>query len=74
MIYKINQNNNEEERRSGTTGTGVGQKDLQIIEKTEKEKNAKKLVDNRTRALQTCSRGSDKLVRNCINRLTEGKG
>ena len=49
VIYKINQNNNE--TRSGTTGTGIGQTDLQINEKTEKEKNAKKLVEKRTRAL-----------------------
>ena len=47
VIYKINQNNNEEERSSGTKRTGVSQKDLQINEKTEKVKNAK-----RTRALR----------------------
>ena len=30
-------NNNEEERSSGTTGTGVSQKDLQISKKTKEE-------------------------------------
>ena len=39
VIYNINQNNNE--RRSGTTGTGISQTDLQINEKTEKEKTLK---------------------------------
>ena len=33
------------------TETGVSQKDLQINEKTEKEKNAKKLVEKKTRVL-----------------------
>ena len=42
IIYKINENNNEEEKRSGTTGLGVSQKDLQINEKNnERKKNLK---------------------------------
>ena len=61
IFCKINQNNNEEEKRSRITGTGVSQKDLQITEITEKEKKAKKLVEKRMHALQACSRGSDKL-------------
>ena len=44
IIYKINPNINKEERRSGTTRIGASQKDLQINEKTEKEKDAKMLV------------------------------
>ena len=55
IIYKVNENNNEEERRSGTTGTGVSLKDLQISEKTKEEKNAKKFVEKRARSLQACS-------------------
>ena len=61
IIYKINQNKNKEERRNGTTVTGISQKDLQINDKTEKEKNAKKIVEKRTRTLQACSGGSEKL-------------
>ena len=41
----FNKNNKEEERSSGTTGTGVSQKDLQISKKQKKKKNAKKLVE-----------------------------
>ena len=33
IIYKLNQNNYKEERRSGTTGIGVTQKHLQIGKK-----------------------------------------
>jgi len=40
--HKFNKNNNEEERSSGTTGTGVSQKDLHISKK--RRKNAKKVV------------------------------
>ena len=63
--------NDGEERRSGTIGTGVNQKDLKINEKTEKEKDAitKKLVQKRTRALQACSGGSDKLENSNIRLL-----
>ena len=37
VIYKINQNNINEEGRCGTTETIVIQKDLQISEKTEED-------------------------------------
>ena len=37
IFTEFNKNNNEEERSSGTTGTGVSQKDLQISEKTKEE-------------------------------------
>ena len=39
MIYLQStiKNNNEEERSSGTTGTGVSQKDLQISKETKEE-------------------------------------
>ena len=50
IFAEFNRNNNEEGRRSGTTGTGVSQKDLQISEKTrEEKKNAKTLVEKRVR-------------------------
>ena len=39
IFTEFNKNNNEEERSSGTTGTGVSQKDLYIsIKKGEEEK------------------------------------
>ena len=40
IFTEFNKNNNGEERSSGTTGTGVSQKDLQIV-KSEKEKTPK---------------------------------
>ena len=55
-------NNYEEERSSGTTGTGVSQKDLQISKKQKmKRENAKKLVGKRACALQACSGGNEEL-------------
>ena len=42
MFTEFNKNNNEEERSSGTTGTGVSQKDLQISKKTEEVENTLK--------------------------------
>ena len=36
-----------------------------------RKKTAKKLVEKRTRALQTCSWGSDELERNYIDKLRE---
>ena len=61
-FYNLNQfiftnfikNNNEGDRRSGTTWIGVSQKDLQISKRTKEDKNAKKLVEKRARALQVC--------------------
>ena len=50
IIYKINQNYNEKERRSATTGTGISQNDLQINEKNEKK--AKKLDEKMMRTFQ----------------------
>ena len=55
IIYKTKQNNSEEERRSGTTGTGVSQKDLQINEKNRKKETLIRLSE------KACSGGSDKL-------------
>ena len=43
MLY-ICFRNNEEERSSGTTGTGINQKDLQISKRTKEEKDAKNLL------------------------------
>ena len=37
IFTEFNRKNIEEERSSGTTGTGVSQKDLQISEKTKEE-------------------------------------
>ena len=37
IFTEFNRNNTEEERSSGTTGTGVSQKDLQISKKTKEE-------------------------------------
>ena len=45
VTIKINQNINEEERKSEIPGTGVSQKDLRINRKTENEKNAKISVE-----------------------------
>ena len=42
--------------------------------KQKKNKNAKMLVEKRTRALKACSGGSDKLENNYINKLRDTLG
>ena len=42
IFAKFNDKNNEEERRSGATGTGVSQKDLQLGN-TNNRKNVRKV-------------------------------
>ena len=42
IFAKFNDKNNEEERRSGVTGTGVSQKDLQLGN-TNNRKNVRKV-------------------------------
>ena len=41
LFTDFNKDNNEKERSSGTTGTGVSQKDPQISKKQEKKKTLK---------------------------------
>ena len=54
MFTDLNKNNNEEGRRSGTTGTGFSQKYQMINKKNERRKKVNSQSKN-GRALQACS-------------------